>query len=292
MPWPTWQQAAALTVTMLVLAAVAGRREPRRHAIAAGAREVSLISFLYMLWRLARVLPLVQDRGAEVRGRQLWRLEQRLHFPSELTIERIASHHRWLAEFCSAYYATVHVPALLAFLVWLYVRHKPVYSRWRNTLAITTGFCLFLRFIRVAPPRLLPDLGFTDLSYTLHMSVYGPGGGGISDQYAAMPSIHVAWAAIVCFGVLHATRSRWRWIGPVHLALTFLAVVATANHWWLDGVVAMALMGVALLLDEGARRVRAARPSTRSSPPQGEGGGGLDLGAVGLEACVPHPEPA
>jgi hypothetical protein len=264
MPWPDWKQAAITTVAMVALAAIARRTSFRRSAaVAAGAAETALVAFLYMLWRLARVLPLVQDEGAEERGRQLWRLQRALHLPSELTMERFVLDHRWLAEAATVFYATAHVPALIGFLVWLYVRHKPEYPRWRNVLAITTAFCLFIRFVRVAPPRLLPDLGFVDVSYVLHKSVYGPPGTGVSDQYAAMPSIHIAWAAIVCFGVMAASPSRWRWIGPVHLVLTFLAVTATANHWWLDGFVAMALMGIALALDAGARR---ALPWLRSRP--------------------------
>ena len=259
MPWPNWQQAASLTVVMLLLAAAAKRWGNRRGpSVAAGATEIALVSFLYMLWRLARVLPLVQDEGAVERGHQVWRFQQWLHLPSELAIERWTLHHRWLAEFAVSFYATAHVPALLGFLVWLYVRHKPDYPRWRNALVITTGFCLFIRFVRVAPPRLLPDLGFVDMSNVLHKSVYGPVGTGVSDQFAAMPSIHIAWAAIVCFGVLQASPSRWRIIGPVHLALTFFAVVATANHWWMDGIVAIGLMVIALGLDWAARRLRAA----------------------------------
>jgi len=84
-------------------------------------------------------------------------------------------------------------------------------------------------------------------------------GTGASDQFAAMPSIHVAWACIVCFGIFTSTTSRWRWIGPIHLALTFWCVMATANHWWMDGLVACALVGLSLLIDDGARRLLARR---------------------------------
>ena len=71
-----------------------------------------------------------------------------------------------------------------------------------------------------------------------------------------MPSVHVAWAAIVAWYVVRVTRGRWRVIGPTHLALTLLAVVATANHWWLDGIVAIALMALATLAQELPRFVR------------------------------------
>jgi hypothetical protein len=73
-----------------------------------------------------------------------------------------------------------------------------------------------------------------------------------------MPSIHVGWAAVVSFGIVMVSTSRWRWIFLLHLALTMVVVSATGNHWWLDGIVAIALLGIALSIDTGARRLIAA----------------------------------
>jgi hypothetical protein len=75
--------------------------------------------------------------------------------------------------------------------------------------------------------------------------VYGAGGNGISNQLAAMPSHHVGWAILVGIAVVTISRSKWRWLVLVHTALTILAVTATANHWWLDGVVAGMVLAVA-----------------------------------------------
>jgi len=142
----------------------------------------------------------------------------------------------------------------------LYGRHRDVYPRWRNALAIVTAFCLFIRFVKVAPPRYLPDLGFVDVSEIYNMSVYGEAGTGVSSQFAAMPSLHVAWAAVVAFGALAASTSRWRWIGMAHLVITMLVVAATGHHWWLDGIVALGLLWIALQLDTlGRLGVRAVR---------------------------------
>ena len=138
---------------------------------------------------------------------------------------------------------------------------------WRNGLAIVTAFCLFIRFVRVAPPRFLPDLGYIDLSTKYGLSVYGPVGTGVSDQFAAMPSIHVAWAAVVSFGIIAASPSKWRWVFGLQVVLTMLAVSASGNHWWLDGIVAIALLAVALAIDTAVRRWSAAR---RSADPAGD----------------------
>ena len=254
MPWPSWDQAATASLVLIIVSLVL-RRVDRRdaRAVAAFAQETALVSFLYMVWRLARQLPLLQEDGAIERGRWIYDFQRAVHLPSELAMEQWLVQRRWLAELTVGYYATIHVPGLLLFLVWLWVRHRDQYPRWRNALAITTGFCLFIRFVRVAPPRLLPELGFWDLSAQMGRDIYGPVGTGASDQFAAMPSIHIAWAAIVAFGIWHCANSRWRIIGPLHLVLTFWAVMATANHWWLDGLVAVALVGIALGIDSGVR---------------------------------------
>ena len=116
-----------------------------------------------------------------------------------------------------------------------------------------TAACLVIRYLRVAPPRFLPELGYVDLATRYGLSVYGPVGTGVSDQFAAMPSIHVGWAALVSFGIVAASTSKWRWAFMSHLVLTIYAVSATGNHWWLDGIAAIALLGIALRIDDSAR---------------------------------------
>jgi hypothetical protein len=157
--------------------------------------------------------------------------------------------YEWLARATNYYYAIVHVPATIAFLVWLFVRHRDTYPRWRNVLAMLTAACLVIRYVRVAPPRFLPELGYIDLATRYGLSVYGPVGTGVSDQFAAMPSIHVGWAALVSFGIIAASTSKWRWLFASHIVITMLAVSATGNHWWLDGIAAIALVGIALRID-------------------------------------------
>ena len=97
-------------------------------------------------------------------------------------------------------------------------------------------------------------LYYEDLSEIFGPSIYGPVGTGVSDQFAAMPSIHVGWAAVVSFGIVAASTSRWRWLALLHVIITMIVVSATGNHWWLDGIVAIALLGVGLALDTAFRR--------------------------------------
>ena len=255
MKWVTWDQAAitallSFAVTMLL------RRLPTtkwRARIVPVTTELSLISALYTLWRLALKLPLDQPSGAIERARQIDRFQHWLHMPAELSLQQFVLQHDWLAQATNFYYAVFHVPAMILFLVWIFIRHRDKYPRWRSSLAMLTATCLVIRYIRVAPPRFLPELGYIDLATRYGLSVYGPVGTGVSDQFAAMPSIHVGWAAIVSLGIVFSSTSRWRWIYLSHLLITVLAVSATGNHWWLDGVAAIAILGVALVIDRFVR---------------------------------------
>jgi len=288
--WPTWYQALVVAAVCAMLAVVLRRRPPTRltAAIVPAANELCVVASLYAVWRLARLLPLARDEGAVARARQIVALQEHLRLPTELSLQHLVLRHDWLAWGTSVYYATVHVPSLVAFLVWLYARHRDHYPRWRNALALLTGFCLVIRFVRVAPPRFLTDLGYIDISERYGLSVYGPVGTGVSDQFAAMPSIHVGWAAVVSLGIVAASTSRWRWLFLLHVVITVLVVSASGHHWWLDGIVAVALLGVALAIDSGVRRAVGARlpiQPARSGSPERVDQAGRVVGPGGREAA-------
>lgn len=269
MPWPTWNQAAIAAAVSVILGVIFRRKPswPLRAAIVDATYEFSLIAGLYSLWRLARELPLAQVDGALTRGYDIVRIQEWTRLPTELSLQRFVLEYDWLARATNAYYAIVHVPALFAFLIWLFWRHRDQFPRWRNGLVGLTGFCLVIRFLRVAPPRFYPELGYIDLATNYGLSVYGPVGTGVSDQFAAMPSIHVGWAALVSFGVFASTTSRWRWFFMGHVVITMLVVSATGNHWWLDGIVAIALLGVALRIDTVGRAWLEARQTSSVGRP-------------------------
>ena len=81
-----------------------------------------------------------------------------------------------------------------------------------------------------------------------------------------MPSVHVGWALIIAIAVITVSRSRWRWLAAGYPALTLLVVVVTANHFWLDGIVAGLLVAAVLLAQLLTRRLaRAVRPGGSGS---------------------------
>ncbi|WP_082574384.1 MULTISPECIES: phosphatase PAP2 family protein [unclassified Nocardioides] len=284
MPWPTWDQ-AAIAALLSGLVWLAFRLRPNRLSphVEPAAAEFALIASLYALWRLARMLPITATHGAIARAHDIATFQDWLHLPSELTLQKYVLAHERLADLTTWYYATVHVPALIAFLVWLFVRHRDKYPHWRNGLALITAWCLVIRFIRVAPPRFLPDLGYVDMGRQFGMSVYAVDPTtGVSDQFAAMPSIHVAWAAVVSFGIIAASTSRWRWLFLPHVVLTMLVVSATGNHWWMDGIVAIILLAGSLAADTAVRNYVRRRSADRAVT-------GPELGTEGLLVGLAEP---
>ena len=115
-------------------------------------------------------------------------------------------------------------------------------------------------------PRLISGLGFVDTGLLYHQSVYGPAGAGISDQVSAMPSLHVAWACLIALAVIQVSTSRWRWLIVLHPILTMVAVVVTANHFWLDGIVAAGLLGLSLMAVRAVEQVIARLHARRCRP--------------------------
>jgi len=262
LPWPSALQAGIACAVSAILWLALHRVRTRlvTRDLLPALYEFGLISGLYSIWRIARELPFTHEAGALDRARQIDHLQNLLHFPTEIAMQHFVLAHDWTARMTNAYYATMHVPGLIAFLVWLFIRHRDRFPHWRNGLVLVTLGCLIIRFVRVAPPRFITELGFVNLSDRYGLGVYGPVGRGISDQYAAMPSIHVGWAAVVALGIFASTKSKWRWVFVMHLPLTMFVVAATGHHWWLDGIVALALLAGGLRLDTAIRRRVASVP--------------------------------
>jgi PAP2 superfamily len=227
----------------------------RLRLLAAAARETAMVFALYTMWRLFNRVDLHMD-GAMERGRQIWRWQRFVGIGSERWLQEQVLDSGPVVQFMNGYYALVHVPSMVVFLLWLFFRRRSEYRPWRALLALSTGADVLIRLVPVAPPRLMPELGFVDTAILYDQSVYGRFGAGVSDQLAAMPSIHVGWAALIAWAMWRLGGTSGRVIGISHLVLTCLAVVVTANHWWLDGIVAAALLPpIAWIWSRGQRLI-------------------------------------
>jgi hypothetical protein len=196
---------------------------------------------------------------------------------------------RALMQLWNVLYGTLHFVVTAGALVWLYRRFGSDYPLWRNTLAFTTGLALLVYGLYpLMPPRLLPDCGTYGacLSQYPYVDSLATIGGlwsfdsgtmqSISNQYAAMPSLHFAWASWAFLALRPRLVHRWSRVAiTVYPWLTLWVIVVTANHFWLDAAGGAAVLALGYA---AARAVEAgwARFGTSPSDP-GEIGAGASL---------------
>jgi hypothetical protein len=200
-----------------------------------------------------------------------------------------------LIGFWNVFYGTAHFVVTAAALVWLYRRDKPRYPLWRNTLAASTLLALigFASF-SLMPPRLLDepqarfgppttaterDFGFVDTlaEYPTFWSFDSGTLKDISNQYAAMPSLHIGWATWSALVLYPMVRRRWaKALVVAHPLATLFCIVVTANHFWLDAVGGLAALGAGFLAGRALtatwdrradRRATAALPASATPAP-------------------------
>jgi len=254
--------AAALVVLALSMRLVRGRRWAR--FVAAASAETALVCALFALWQLANAATHTAHAGGLAHGRAVWNLERTLHLPSETSFQQLILGHPWLVRSANFYYASAHLTGMVIFLVWLWLRHRDRYARWRNVVVAFTGIALLIEMIPVAPPRLIGHTGLVDTAMVYGQSVYAFVGSDFADQYAALPSIHVGWALLIGVAMWRCGGRLAGAVGVTHAVLTVGVVVLTANHYWLDAATAATVLAVAMAIEAGRSRafVALGRPAT------------------------------
>ncbi|WFB09878.1 phosphatase PAP2 family protein [Streptomyces sp. LX-29] len=202
--------------------------------------EILLIAASYWTYSLIRnAVP--EQRGEAMRNADwIWDWEHRLGLAFERSVNHAVDSVDWLVVGMNYYYATLHFIVTIGVLVWLYRWHPGRYAAVRLILFATTGVALLGYYLfPLAPPRLMTGGGFID-TVVLHHTWGSMASGNLADmsnQYAAMPSMHIGWS-LWC-GVTIAVLARPVWVktlGLLYPVATLVVIVATANHFWLDAV--------------------------------------------------------
>jgi hypothetical protein len=180
-------------------------------------------------------------------------------------------------QFWNIFYGTFHFVVTAVGLLWVFRRFPQDYQRWRNTLAFTTAFALIgFALYPLMPPRLLTDCGLygaCDASFGFVDTLADVGGlwsfdsgtmQKVSNQYAAMPSLHFAWSTW-CFLMLYPKlRRRWaRVLIAIYPLCTLWAIVVTANHYWLDAAGGLVILGAGYFCGVLLTKHNAARRDAR-----------------------------
>ncbi|MEV4739735.1 bifunctional glycosyltransferase 87/phosphatase PAP2 family protein [Streptomyces sp. NPDC049555] len=234
--------------------------------------ELMLIRVGYWVYSYIRAQAPDSRGTAEYHGRQILRVEEFVHLDVEHAFNHFVAGRGGLADAMDYYYGTFHFLVPMCLLGYLYWRRPATYRWARTALALATllalaGFWLY----PLAPPRLMPGLGFVDTANG-PQDLSNPDFGALTDlsnQYAAMPSLHIGWSLWCGVVIAVVTRRRWlRWAGMLYPLLTSSVVVGTANHYVLDaaGGALVVACGFALqyALTGPGRPALAAIPGARS----------------------------
>ena len=223
--------------------------------------EVALILFFYLIYSFARnqfgsasVSPSKAFENAE----KIIDLEKSIGTFKELQIQEFFIDWKWFIQFWNVFYGTFHFGVTIFALVWLYIKFPSKYSRQRFFLLSSTGSALIgFSLFPLMPPRLLSNCGdfgaCLSNTYPFIDTLSEIGGlwsfdsgtmQKVSNQFAAMPSLHFAWAfwcTLALYPILKSQKTKLL-ISMYPLATTF-SVIVTANHYWIDIVGGFVCLG-------------------------------------------------
>jgi hypothetical protein len=233
-------------------------------------REVIYILAFYLLYTAIRDTQGSAGRGQTApstdafrHARDVIRIERHLVLFHEQQIQHFFVAHlsTWTPhffEFWDFWYGTTHFVLTAAVVIWLFRRQPGRYPFWRNTLAFTTALALVgFAVFPLMPPRLLPvpTYGFVDTlaRYGGSWSFDSGAMTRVSNQFAAMPSLHIAWSTWCACAAWPACRRWWtRALAIGYPLVTLFCIVVTANHYFLDALGGLTILLLGALLSTPA----------------------------------------
>ena len=229
-------------------------------------REALVILLGALLYFFVRGLMETRVALAMANGDGVVAFEREIGLFHEPWLQSLIVGSDWMVAWANRIYIFGHWPVIVLTLIWLVWRHTEQFAVYRTALLISGAIGLvFFVLMPTAPPRLLTDQSFVD-TVTQHSHAYRvlqpP---SFTNQYAAMPSLHVGWNLLMGIAIVRHAGSRWAKLFGVLMPLVmYLATVLTANHYLLDGIVGsvVALAGLAI-----AMVISRPRPSSHMQEP-------------------------
>jgi hypothetical protein len=225
----------------------------RQRRVSAAVVQVGVAASFYAWYSAVRHWVAGSDAAAARNAGRLIEVERLLGVYHEAGAQAAAVSSPLVRDGAALYYGAAHFIAPIAALIILFAVAPERYARWRNALAATSVVAVAIfAFWPLMPPRLLPaSFGFVNVAVPGPDRPFVP---GLYNGYAAMPSLHVAYAAWVLAALWPVSRSRWaRGALVAHVLLTVAVVVVTANHYALDAVGGIAVLGLGAWLTRGSR---------------------------------------
>src|SRR4051812_29087558 len=214
------------------------------------ARQWLLFGGAYYLYRLVRGLVDGHPNVAYQHARDIVGFERHVHLFFEPNVQAWAIHHSIFIHTANWMYVNSHFIVSTTFLIWLYIARNHAYYFVRNMFMIAMLFALVGYVVfPAAPPRFLPEWGFQDTVADFFGNGVSQGASVLYNPYAAMPSMHVAFALMIAIPAFQLVRHRLIRVAWLFypLLVTFV-VISTGNHFWLDGAVGAVVAGCSALI--------------------------------------------
>lgn len=226
----------------------------RRVLSTAGIHEIALLAVLWFAYSASRLVASDDLASARQRATEILNVEHWLHLDFERWLNHALAPITEIAVPMSFWYASLHYVVTPAVLIFLFFKHRSSYAPARNALVIgsAVGLVCYM-LIPTAPPRLMPGGAYFDvLAQTAQFGWWSghasaPAGlGHMTNELAAMPSLHVGWTVWVAWALWKHTNTTGRALSLIYVAGTTLVVVATGNHWVLDAVAGVAVIAIGI----------------------------------------------
>jgi hypothetical protein len=226
-------------------------------------RQVSLFVAAYYAYRLVRGLVEGDANAAFAHAKELIFLERTLHVFVEPSVQAWASGSHLVMVVASWLYVNAQTSITIGALIYLYVRHNGSFYFVRNMFMIAMAIALVAYTVfPTAPPRFMPEWGFIDTVSDLtgvHVSHTSASMSALFNPYAAVPSMHVAFALMIGWPLARLARQRFvRALWLLYPFVMTFVIVVTANHFILDALLGALTAGVSAY---GARWLARARPA-------------------------------
>jgi membrane-associated phospholipid phosphatase len=262
-------------------------RRLRRRSLAGGRKlsdgtvlywwaEITFILVFYVVYSAIRNSNQGSPSTARKHAYQLIEWQQTLGINHEHALHRWALEIRPLIIASNYFYGSLHFVVTGGVMIFLYRKFSDDYPLWRNAIAIATAIALIgFAFWPLMPPRLLPHhFGYIDTldKYPTFWSFKRGAVSKISNQYAAMPSVHCAWALACACALVPRLEHTWaKVLAVLYPVGTVITIVLTANHYFLDAVGGFIALGIGFLIartfTRAGRRTPTGSEPTSLPPP-------------------------
>jgi hypothetical protein len=214
------------------------------------AREAVFVVGAFLLYSLVRNNVDGREFEAVQRATRLIDLEKGLGIFWEPDLQGQVLTSPRLVNIANGIYVWAHFPVIIFTGIWLFTIHRDDYPVYRNAFLISGAIGLAVyATLPVAPPRFVDGFGFVDTLAFRESAQQMSLPGAWVNEYAAVPSLHLGWNFLAGIAIYHHVRHPA--LKPLALlmpAAMFVSIIATGNHFIIDGLAGMAVATVALMI--------------------------------------------